>query len=308
VWNDHASHTNTSNQQLRSSSPIKTKLTTTVRRETFHESTAATIGKSIIQIPSLSPQHSRDDMNNDDLVVSTTTKSFHPIRRRHTNSLLEKSLGTADYNLLMRKDSYRSSQLNNNIRPQQISSKDRNYVTSKTSFYEVNEKDLHLNGTSDENINVQPTNSFPTTQRLYGSTFDLAANKKPFSPNKSRSFNIPATGTVQQHDHYNSTQEFSNNDLTHFTGHGTISKEQIVPTTKPHQTTSTAGAVVLHTPGERHPSAQSYESRDPNKSYAYTDVKKYIIENDLMSPEKEQTIQNWILDIEKHRHELQKIE
>jgi hypothetical protein len=307
VWNDHASHTNTSNQQLRSNSPIKTKLPTSVRRETFHEGTAATIGKSIIQIPSLSssPQHTRDDMNNDDLVVSTTTKSFHPTRRRHTNSLLEKSLGTADYNLLMRKDSYRSSQLNNNIRPQQISSKDRNYVMSKTSFYEVNEKDLHLNGTSDENINIQQqqqTNSFPNTQRLYASTFDLPANKNPFSPNKSRSFNIPATGTVQQHDHYNSTQEFSNNDLTHFADRGTISKEQIVPTTK-----STA-TIVSHTPGERHPSAQSYESRDPNKSYAYTDVKKYIEENGLMSPEKEQTIQNWIIDIEKHRHELQKIE
>jgi hypothetical protein len=37
-------------------------------------------------------------------------------------------------------------------------------------------------------------------------------------------------------------------------------------------------------------------------------VKKYIEENDLMSPEKEQIIRNWVLDVEKYRHQLQKIE
>jgi hypothetical protein len=37
-------------------------------------------------------------------------------------------------------------------------------------------------------------------------------------------------------------------------------------------------------------------------------VKKYIEENDLMSPEKEQTIRNWVIDVEKYRNQLQKIE
>ena len=41
-------------------------------------------------------------------------------------------------------------------------------------------------------------------------------------------------------------------------------------------------------------SHMSYKSRDPNDSYAYNDVKKYIEENELMSPEKEKSIQSWV--------------
>ncbi|CAF4665241.1 unnamed protein product, partial [Rotaria socialis] len=71
--------------------------------------------------------------------------------------------------------------------------------------------------------------------------------------------------------------------------------------------TTTSIPAVIQT-GERHPSAQTFKSRDPNISYAYTDVKKYIDENDLMSSEKEQIIRNWIVDVEKHRHQQQKID
>ena len=38
-------------------------------------------------------------------------------------------------------------------------------------------------------------------------------------------------------------------------------------------------------------------SRDVNDSYAYTDVKQYIEENDLMPPEKAESIKRWIKDV-----------
>jgi hypothetical protein len=39
--------------------------------------------------------------------------------------------------------------------------------------------------------------------------------------------------------------------------------------------------------------------RDVNDSYAYTDVKKYIKENELMTSEKETWIRNWIIEVNK---------
>lgn len=45
----------------------------------------------------------------------------------------------------------------------------------------------------------------------------------------------------------------------------------------------------------------SPKSRDPNDSYAYTDVKKYIEENELMSPQKERDIQLWVIQVNSQR-------
>ena len=40
--------------------------------------------------------------------------------------------------------------------------------------------------------------------------------------------------------------------------------------------------------------------RDQNTSYAYTDVKKYIEENDLMSPAKDARIRSWAQEVDRH--------
>jgi hypothetical protein len=56
----------------------------------------------------------------------------------------------------------------------------------------------------------------------------------------------------------------------------------------------------------RPPSKFSYKSRDPNDSYAYTDVKKYIEENELMNPEKERSIQSWITTVNSFKENWEK--
>ncbi|CAF3079611.1 unnamed protein product [Rotaria sp. Silwood2] len=325
AWNDHPSNTNVSNQALRGGSPIKNKITTSARHltnGTLHESTAATTGNSVLHIPSASTpqQNLRDDINNGDLLLSSTAKSRPTTRFQRTNSHLDKSPGTAGYGLPMRSESYRSSRLDYGLRTRNTSSKQRNYVTSKTSFHEVNNGEFYLTNAQDENIyyhqQQQQMNLLSSTQRLNGSTLDLTASRKPLSPNRSNTFNVPANGTGQLA-YFSSSQELhrsetniDRNNIGRFTGRGTTSKEQIVSTPKYRQTSTaqTTSIVTSNTPGERHPSAQSYKSRDPNISYAYSDVKKYIEENDLMSPEKEQIIRNWIIDVEKHRHHLQKID
>jgi hypothetical protein len=44
----------------------------------------------------------------------------------------------------------------------------------------------------------------------------------------------------------------------------------------------------------RSTSRMSHVTRDPNDSYAYTNVQQYIEENDLMPPEKAESIRKWI--------------
>lgn len=51
---------------------------------------------------------------------------------------------------------------------------------------------------------------------------------------------------------------------------------------------------------EKAPSDKTWKTwRGVNESYAYTDVKKYIEENELMSKEKEDHIRKWVLEVEK---------
>lgn len=327
AWNDHSNNPNASNQALRANSPIKNKITSSARHltnGTLHDSTAVTTGNSMLHIPtSTTPQQSiRDDINNGDLIVSPTGKSRQAARFQRTNSHLDKSPGTAGYALPVRSESYRSSRLDYGIRARHASSKQRNYVNSKTSFHEVNSGEFYLSSAQDENIyyhqqqQQQQINLLNSTQRLNGSSFDLTASRKPISPNRSSTFNVPVNG-AGQHGYYVSAQELHRSDTNidrnaygRFNGRGTTSKEQLVSTPKQRYTSTaqTTSVVLANTPGERHPSAHSYKSRDPNISYAYTDVKKYIEENELMPPEKEQIIRNWIVDVEKHRHHLQKIE
>ena len=334
AWNDHPSSTNASNQLLRSSSPMKNKIATSARHlmnGRLHESTAATTGNSVIHIPTPpSPQqHSRDDTNNGDLHISPTPKSRPIARFQRTSSHADKPPATAGYALPMRSESYRSSRLDYSVRPRHTSSRQRNYVNSKTSFHEVNNGDFYLSGAQDENVyyhhhhhhhhhhpQQQQMMALSSTQLLNGSAFDITASRKPLSPTKSSTFNVPANGTGQ-HAYYSSSYELhrsetniDRNNYGRLTGRGTISKEQIISTPKYHHGSAVQATPVLssNVPAERRSSAQSYESRDPNISYAYTDVKKYIEENDLMPPEKEHSIRNWIINVEKHRHHLQKIE
>ncbi|CAF0734482.1 unnamed protein product [Adineta steineri] len=323
VWNEHQNNTNASHQHIRSNSPIKNKLAALSQRlsnGTSHENTAAPTGRSMLQIPSpLQQHHPRDDMNNADVLLASPAKPYHAIRRRHTNSFLDKSPGATDYSTSMRKETDRPQYLHHGIRSRQVSSKQRNYVNSKTTYHEINDKDMYASSILDgSNHHI---NSYANTHRLYDSTLDLATNRKPLSSNKSKSFHVPATG-VNQQGHYNSTQDFHINDInndrmdfSHFDVPRTTSKEQIVPQVKYRRTsggqtaTTTATATTAaYKSGERHASAQTYESRDPNISYAYTNVKKYIEENELMSQEKEQVIRNWINDVEKNRQHFQKIE
>jgi hypothetical protein len=255
------------------------------------------------------------EMNNGNLNLSSANKSRLPLRLNRTNSHLDKTSGPNNYGLPMRSDSYRSSRLDYGLRNRHTSSKQRTYVASKTSSHDVNG-----DSTQDDSIyhqQQQPVNAMSSTQRLNGSSFDLAASRKILSPNKNNSFNITA-----HHNYFSSTQELhrsgttvDRNYATRFVNRDTTSKEQLLTTPKYRQPTTTTPAVSSNTPAavnnqanERHPSAQSYKSRDPNISYAYTDVKKYIEENELMSPEKEHIIRNWIIDVEKYRHQLQKIE
>jgi hypothetical protein len=310
AWNDHP---NVSNQPVRAASPIKAKYSTSARHLAngiLHEGTT----NSMLHLPTTSSTTPivHQEINNGNLNLSSATKSRLPIRLNRTNSHLDKASGPNNYGLPMRSDSYRSSRVDYGLRPRHTSSKQRNYVASKTSSHDVN-----ADSTQDENVyHQQPVNVISSTQRLNGSSFDLNASRKIFSPNKTNSFNITA-----HHNYFSSTQELHHigatadrNYSTRFVNRDTTSKEQLLTTQKYRQTTTTTPAVTFTNPiavtqtNERHPSAQSYKSRDPNISYAYTDVKKYIEENELMSQEKEQTIRNWIIDVEKYRHQLQKIE
>jgi hypothetical protein len=271
-------------------------------------------------------QHVKDDSHNGDLHLSSAAKSRHTTRLQRTNSYLDKSPGGNSFGVPMRSESYRSSRLDYGLRPRHTSSKQRNYVNSKTSFHDLNGGELYVSATQDENTHHHPQqqlNINSSTQRLNASSFDLTASRKPLSPNKSNTFNLQTNGTGH-HAYFNSTQDLHRTDtnvdrsnLTKFVARGTTtttSKEQIQTVPKYRQTSSVpinpmpANGTTSNTPGERRPSAQSYKSRDANISYAYTDVKKYIEENELMSPEKEQIIRNWIIDVEKNRHQLQKIE
>ncbi len=319
AWNDHPSKANVSNQAIRAASPIKAKYTPSARNLAngiLHEGT----GTSMIQLQTTSSSH--QDINSGNLNLLSSTKSRPLLRLNRTSSHLDKAGGVNNYGLPMRSDSYRSSRLDYSLRPRHTSSKQRNYVSSKTSSHDINSGD---HSTQDENLyHQQPISVISSSQRLNASSFDLSASRKILSPNKPNAFNIPTHSN-----YFNSTQELhrsgttiDRNYSTRFATRDTTSKEQLLTTPKYRQTssilTNTTPAVGItttsNTPAavnqtnERHPSAQSYKSRDPNISYAYTDVKKYIEENELMSSEKEQTIRNWIIDVEKYRHQLQKIE
>jgi hypothetical protein len=345
AWNDHPSATSATNQPvLRAASPTKTKLTTSARHLAngiLHDNPTGV--NSMLHLPtSSSPtghQHhqtsvesharTRDDLNGADLLLTSASKSRQTARVQRTNSHLDKTPTGNGYGLPLRSESYRSSRLDYGIRPRHTSSKQRSYVNSKSSFHDaVAPNDYYAGGgQGDENLYYQQPQLTvaSSTQRLNGSSFDLTASRKPLSPNKSSSFNVAAS--TGHHGYYASTQELhrsetniERNNLTRFGAVRGLSKDQLVaPSTATQKyrqsitATTTAAAAAANTPsivhsGERHPSAQSYKSRDPNMSYAYTDVKKYIEENDLMSLEKEQLIRNWIIDVEKHRHLQQKPE
>lgn len=312
VWNEP-----TTGQALRAASPVKTKLTTSARplaNGILHESSQGlTSANSLLQAPSSSsPIVSRDENNqqnnHSDLFLSSAAKNRQQNKVQRTNSHSEnKANGFIQPN---RSESYRSSNFDYALRGRHTSSKQRSYVNSKASSHDVTPNDFHQNNSQDETLN-QSSQIISNNQRMNVSSFDLTTSRKAFSPNKSISFNFATNGVSYRnspHDLRRSETNLERNNLTRFALRGTVPKEQ----NKGNQTASN-GQMSSATPGpmttnERHPSAQSYKSRDPNISYAYNDVKKYIEENDLMSAEKEQCIRNWVIDVEKYRGQLQKIE
>jgi len=303
-WNDHSNKANASNQALRAPSPIKAKLTTSARHLAngiLHEGNTA---QSILHLPTTS-----SPIVNQDYHVPSANQSHHTSRLQRTNSHLDKSPVPHNYSLPVRSESYRSSRLDYGLRPRHTSSKQRTYVNSKTSFHDGNNQDENTYNPSQS----QQMNILSSTQRLHGSSFDLTTSRKSLSPNKSSTFNL-----FHSQNYHTSMHDVQRTNSTRFATRDTNSKEQLIPNAKSRQTANSSAAQTtvssntpaagIVPPGERHPSAQSYKSRDPNVSYAYTDVKKYIEENELMTLEKEQIIRNWILEVEKHRHQLQKIE
>lgn len=310
VWSEQPFNSNGSPPLLRSSSPLKNKLAALSQRFSNGAGHDGASGKPTPHV-TLSPQHpqqARDTPHNGDLLLSSAGKAYQATRRRHTNSFMDKPSGAIDFSLSMRRDLDRAQFMSNGLRARQASSKQRNYVNSKTSFYEVNEHDIYPSVVSGDAS--PPINSLASTQRLYESTFDLTAHRKSIAPGKSRSFHVPMSGTGAPV-HYSSTHEVTHDRAEH-DPRRTTSKEQITSATRPRQTPGAQSVasttVVAYTPGQRHPSAQSYASRDANISYAYTNVKKYIEENALMSPEKEESIRHWVRDVDKHRQEFQHVE
>jgi hypothetical protein len=272
-------------------------------------------------------QHLKDDTNNGDLGLSSPTKARHSIRNQRINPSFDKTTGTNGYNLPMRGGSF-SSRLDQAMYSRHTPSKQRNYTTPRSTYHDANGGDLYLNGAQDENTyyyhqhqqqqQQQPPNVMSSTQRLNGSTFDITASRKPILINKSNTFNGPTNGTGHN-GNYNSAQELhrsepitDKNNSTRVIVKGTTSKEQLITTLKYRQTSSIPAAggttTTANIPDERQPSARSQKSRDANISYAYTNVKKYIEENDLMTPEKEQSIRKWIVDVEKYRNQFEKLE
>ena len=247
-------------------------------------------------------QSLREDLNQADSHVSSGIKSRLITRNQRTSINLEKTSGSNGFNLPARGNGYHSTRLDANIYPRQATSKQRTHVSSKSSLHDPNGGDIRLNGIPDEN-SYYFSHKVPImnkTQHLNNSTLDITASRNPFLINKSTSLNATTNGN------YNSARELHRSDITVDKTTGTRFTIRGTSASKQRKTSSTV--MVANTPNERERSAQSYKSRDPNVSYAYTNVKKYIEENDLMTPEKEHSIRNWIVDVEKHRHEFQKLE
>lgn len=268
---------------------------------TSHENVATSM-PHLSTTPLAHHQSLRGDLNQADSHVSSGTKSRLITRNQKTSINLEKTSGSNGFNLPARGNAYHSTRLDANNYPRQATSKQRTHISSKSSLHDPNSGDVHLNGIPDENSHYFPqqTTIMNNPQRLNSSTFDISASRKPFFVNKSTSLNTATNGN------YNSARELYRSDTnvdkttaTRFTIRGTSASKQ-------RQTSSMI--MMANVPNERERSAQSYKSRDPNISYAYTNVKKYIEENDLMTPEKEHSIRNWIVDVEKHRNEFQKLE
>jgi hypothetical protein len=204
----------------------------------------------------------------------------------------------------MRNESYRSSRLDNGARARHVSSKQRQLTTSKTSVFDITYGEIFINGLQDENIyyNQQPTLG---SQHLNGASFDLSNNRKPLTTNRSNTINVPS---YEQHTHVaRSALQDRHRQETTVDQRDARSKGQTGSVSR-HRQLSTTQAVGTSTTLDRQSPVTSHRSRDPNDSYAYTDVKKYIEENDLMPSHKERFIHDWIMDVEKYRDQLRKVD
>ena len=242
----------------------------------------------------------RNDLTNIDLLQSSTSISRSTGNMRTVNNRADRSPADAGHTLPLLHDKHRSS------RPRLAPSKQ---LTSKMSFHDMTSGEFYFSGTKNEQSQPQisVTNRPAHLNRPH---IHRSNNRKVFSSNKSNEIPHPAPGTSIQASQ-SSLQEAHRTEPTADTqshtqsdAHGPSSKENMASTGK-YRSTSDAFAAKHHLPMDRHRSSQS---RDANISYAYTDVRKYIADNELMSPEREQMIRAWVADVEQYRHELQMID
>jgi hypothetical protein len=107
---------------------------------------------------------------------------------------------------------------------------------------------------------------------------------------------------------HNNNNNNANSNANNLNSVNNLTKLKESPANNKMQLDAVAKAAKLTksgTPHKRSNSARTFRSRDINDSYAYNDVKKYIEENDLMSPEKAEFIKIWIKNVNLYLKDLE---
>ncbi len=99
--------------------------------------------------------------------------------------------------------------------------------------------------------------------------------------------------TISQNSNYHGQIQKINGNTIQLTAEKSLVEIQSNTT----QSRGGAGAGVVSRPLVRTQSVLTHITRDVNDSYAYTNVQQYIEENDLMPPEKAQSIKKWVKEV-----------
>ena len=282
---------------------MKSKLTSPLRQlsnRTVHDRTGSVARPSSTSAsPAGHRSHAaRNDLTNIDLFQSSTTMSRSTGNMRTVNTRADRSLLDAGHTLPLLRDNHRSH------RSRLVPSKPPTDLNSNMSFHDMTSGEFYFSSTKNE----QPQTNRPA--HLNRPHIHRSNGRKVFSSNKSNEATHPTqTSSVQAsqsslHEAHRLQPTAEAHSRTQSDARGPSSKENMTLNSR-NRSTSDTFAAKPHLPLDRHRSSQS---RDPNVSYAYTDVRKYIADNELMSPEREQMIRAWVADVEQYRHELQMID
>jgi hypothetical protein len=254
-----------------------------------------------------------DDKNYEEHLLSSDSKSRRMKNLQRTQTHTNQVLGSNSYSQSMQSPRYHASHHDLSLRSRYTSSKKQNHFNAKDSSHEWTRDEFNMNTTQDESTHHQQQQTPRSyTQRLNIASFDATTRRKSISPSKATTLNTPMNNTTMNPLYSNSTYDLHRSETTldrtniaRFVLGGTFLKEHSMITSKKQIPSIVSNEIMpasaVNRVQERSSSVQSCKSRDVNVSYAYTDVKKYIADNDLMSPEKERIIRNWIIDVEKHR-------